>query len=539
MKKLSTLFAFLLSLNAYPQYLHNGYAPDLIQLQGSGNSDNFLELTNATISSIITNYFNATPTYKGHFAPIKISVYDTSAIVPGTYQIKFDSVGLGGNWKMYRVGTTDTVFSSQTIGSGLDQFIPSWGLAVTVNQLQVDPYEFPDTIAGIQEYQNPSLDWLGWIKDDPSNINTNWQGSGVVMPSYIGHDGDSIYQTFAGGWSPYFLCNESPTVFDDVPYPIAYELKVTRAMSPKQDLYSCDIVFSNDTSKWTRCPVIEMCGNSALSIGAAEKQFLRESPSVDKMGNPDGTGYGMGWFPGYAINVETGERMNMAFGENSSMPQHNGTDMLFNPTDSLFSSTGEVIFGGQHYIYVFQNQDEKIPLADRMTRYDGGTYIETQLKLNTAAADIRVWRACTWVGLPLTKPGHSVLETDAIIKLRIVKPYDKYLGNSTVTNWMLPLFEFEMSLSGLLSVNEKVENNNLVFVYPNPSNGRITFLLNEIGNSIETIRLFNAGGQLVYTNENLSGNTTTLETGNYAKGIYFYQLSDNNNKVYSGKVVFE
>ena len=32
--------------------------------------------------------------------------------------------------------------------------------------------------------------------------------------------------------------------------------------------------------------------------------------SVDKDGNPDGTGTGMGWFPGYAVNLETGERLN-------------------------------------------------------------------------------------------------------------------------------------------------------------------------------------------------------------------------------------
>ena len=41
---------------------------------------------------------------------------------------------------------------------------------------------------------------------------------------------------------------------------------------------------------------------------------LRQSPSVDKDGNPYNSGtMGMGWFPGYAIDLETGERLNIIF----------------------------------------------------------------------------------------------------------------------------------------------------------------------------------------------------------------------------------
>ena len=37
---------------------------------------------------------------------------------------------------------------------------------------------------------------------------------------------------------------------------------------------------------------------------------------------------GMGWFPGYAIDLGTGERLNMAFGEDSWLSADNGKDML-------------------------------------------------------------------------------------------------------------------------------------------------------------------------------------------------------------------
>jgi len=91
-----------------------------------------------------------------------------------------------------------------------------------------------------------------------------------------------------------------------------------------------------------------MCENddgtntSTLSEGHALRFNLRESESVDKNGNfaTPGSGddttninnpnfigeTGMGWFPGYAIDVETGERLNIMFGEDSWLVGENGRD---------------------------------------------------------------------------------------------------------------------------------------------------------------------------------------------------------------------
>jgi len=113
----------------------------------------------------------------------------------------------------------------------------------------------------------------------------------------------------------------------------------------------------------------------------------KKCPSVGKDGKPDGSGTtGMGWFPGYAINVETGERLNIMFAENSLDTLNNGNDMIFNPTNvyayykdmetgelmldtlgnpipmsaSAFNSFrdvykltyGEPLNGGRHYVYI-------------------------------------------------------------------------------------------------------------------------------------------------------------------------------------------
>ena len=53
---------------------------------------------------------------------------------------------------------------------------------------------------------------------------------------------------------------------------------------------------------------------------------LRQSPSVDKDGNPESGTNGMGWFPGYAIDIQTGERLNIIFAEDSWLTQK--TEMI-------------------------------------------------------------------------------------------------------------------------------------------------------------------------------------------------------------------
>ena len=83
-------------------------------------------------------------------------------------------------------------------------------------------------------------------------------------------------------------------------------------------LNSVDIVFTSDQTKWTRCAVVEASDDKNLSEGGQTKLGLRSTPSVGKDGNPDNSGtYGMGWFPGYVIDLETGERLNVIFSEDS------------------------------------------------------------------------------------------------------------------------------------------------------------------------------------------------------------------------------
>ena len=132
---------------------------------------------------------------------------------------------------------------------------------------------------------------------------------------------------------------------------------------------SVSIVFTADTSKWTRCPVIEQCDDYTQAEGEARRFSARRHASVNKEGktcadlgiapdvnDPSNPAYisanGMSWFPGYAINTVTGERLNIMFGEDSRYVQHNGADMMWNPDASTTEGTQNYVIGGRHYIYV-------------------------------------------------------------------------------------------------------------------------------------------------------------------------------------------
>jgi hypothetical protein len=102
---------------------------------------------------------------------------------------------------------------------------------------------------------------------------------------------------------------------------------------------------------------LEACQDRTKSEGGALKNEPRKAKSVGKDGKPDNSkdGFGpngdegMGWFPGYAINIETGERLNIMFSENSDMTLNsrfgsliNGADMLFNPTSTYALHTEDL-----------------------------------------------------------------------------------------------------------------------------------------------------------------------------------------------------
>ena len=264
------------------------------------------------------------------------------------------------------------------------------------------------------------------------------------------------------------------------------------------NLYSVDIVLTPDKSKWTRCIVLESCDDYSLSEGNALPYEPRKHASVDKNGNPDGTGEGMGWFPGYAINVETGERLNIMFAENSADTANNGNDMLFNPTNVyamdrdgnpmseetynyMFTNYPEMYgdlygapcWGGRHYVYIvgssgntcsvyYRNNSQK---RNFQSEYDCGAYDEGQWLMdkfnsfvnNTNYNDTKnrknkksqLFNNVMWTSIPMPAfmQENNWLSNEATIKIRVTRPYMRFssgvdMGPEVTENDNYPMYSF-------------------------------------------------------------------------------------------------
>jgi hypothetical protein len=279
---------------------------------------------------------------------------------------------------------------------------------------------------------------------------------------------------------------------------------------------SVDIVITEDKSKWTRCPVIELNTDQSLSVGGANPGQLRESPSVDKEGrSPGDAGYneseatnggtqptGMGWFPGYAIDVERGIRLNMAFTENSFQAGEGGSDMVWNPGSTLVSPIGAPRFGGQQLVYVLGGTSEDMP------RYAEDQAYVYDLLSNPSTTNYRAfYGSLSWVLYPLLAEGQELMSTDVKIRLRIEKAYQEYVA--TGDNNGAPMYEWNMSNFRTITSDEQTLSDvlDIINVVPNPYYAFSEYEASRIDTRVKItnlperclVRIYNTSGKLVKT----------------------------------------
>lgn len=475
-----------------------GLMPQITRIDGKGNGANFTDLTQASIDDIVNNYEAKRITYQVNRGPINVKVIDPLSVPATDFRLEFiadsNNTLVHADWRLINLGTNDTIFSDQSISIRNEQIIPELGISVLINQFRYER----DTLNVNSWYANPlettityddsSKMWLSGVFDVDANNPNNWIRSGTNLPgpndcpngaditNYFdpccywdrnGIDEDKNYQTLLNGTiAPFKLvgyeCEAMP--FSENSFiPSANALFGFSSISYSSDI---NIVITNNKNLWTRCTVIEMCKDPNQSLGQREPMQLRSSNSKDINGNEILGSTGYSYFPGYAININTGERLNIAFGENSGLytGADNGRDMLWNPTSSYYSGAGYPIFGGQHPIYIFRKSDD----PNGMPIYDEGKYIHDNLENGNILTYRDVWKECIYVSYPTLTPGRSLLESDLIIRIRTEKPYENYAATNERNG--LPTYEFstrgiEVIENDQPSLADNISNINIV---PNP-----------------------------------------------------------------------
>jgi len=103
-------------------------------------------------------------------------------------------------------------------------------------------------------------------------------------------------------------------------------------------------------------------------------------------------------------------------------------------------------------------------------------------------------------------------------------------GNTVLPSGITMIDDIVITGEVITSVDHVSINN--VNVYPNPSNG--SFVIENMGNAT-ALRIMDVLGKNVYNNENLSESRLIIE--NMPKGLYFVQLTTNNEVISIVKVI--
>ncbi|MDQ3102004.1 MAG: hypothetical protein M3R08_11500, partial [Bacteroidota bacterium] len=456
----------------------------ITRIEGQGNGGNVLELEQGSVNEILASepWRKDQINYVGGRGPIEVRVVDPLAVPDAQFEVWLhddtpDDLD-NATWSIVKLSPegNETIQSDRTIEFNYDQLILDWGLSVTVDQTFYQGSGVNKTTRligeGILEFEDISKAWFFGIPDAEGDSPLNWIRAGNYdsedndYDDKGGKDDEQIFEGILGGtWAPWALAGIAPfQPSNEQQWTLSQGTQTLGSASLISETPSIQFVITRDKSKWTRSVVLEQEENQQLSEGGAGKLELRTAPSVDKEGRSvgqDGVNEneatfggqqltGAGWFPGYAIDVETGERLNIAFGENSFWGGVRGRDMLWNPDSTIFTASGSPYFAGSHWIYVFKNQRRTEGQADRVGVYDHGQYIYDQLTDGSGSALRNVFRSVAWVGSALVIPGRTFMATDVKILLSVEKPYMKYTAwpgmegdaPSNERNNGLPLYTF-------------------------------------------------------------------------------------------------
>ena len=547
----------------------------LTRLEGQGNGLNDVALTVESEDALVAsgNGKLAEVTYAGGSGPVSVRVVDPLSVPNAQFELRV--LGEAGDldegedveWVLTNTTMLDTavtssdsakaiVTSDRTIDVLNEQLILQWGLGVTVHQTVYPSGTDVATVLGSSiTFSNPQEPWLLGLPDGEGFTEDNWIRSGtqegddesayeLVYNDLM--DEDEVYEGFLGGtWAPYSVVSYTEANVEDPATGTTYEFTPLYAptrgdlirlqqWNTPESTTSIDVVFTSDTDKWTRCPVLEMQPNSVLAenatgaSGSIEKMNLRRHASVDKKGRTVAEGgnaseanltsnVGMGWFPGYAIDLSTGERLNMAFGEDSWLSADNGKDMIWNPSPNF------QYLGGQHWIYVFKNGQAASGTENRMRAYDKGAFLMEQLLDPNISSERRAFRDCAWVGsalsnadFPMLPVEEGLIPNETRVSLRVARPYDKYSSSVVNTdnvdnaknNWD-PLYTFSTEdvatrVNEVTVLEEMLEEINVV---PNPYYAYSQYETNKLDNRVKivnlpevcTVRIYNLSGTLIRT----------------------------------------
>jgi hypothetical protein len=505
----------------------------ITRIDGEGTGAGFLDISDAgrqKIESSFGSTFDGEIEYKPGFGPIDVKIFNPLDVIDGEYEVTMVDENMANNrldntvrWVLRNISAAGSpvIISERTINQPNEQIIRQYGLAINIYQVQepgadklgsngargasisypgsVDPVQWALGVRDGLAIQtgNPTLDF---------NI-FNYVPTGALEPL----ESDDPRERYTSDlmapnhFVPYYLCGWLTADTDGNPISPyigpAWQSQgnrngISHSQTSLATLNNVDIVLTSNKDLWSRCVIIEtanqyITGAGFTTEGAAGMFDLRRSPSVTKFdndnnGRPDpdpspGTGQeiGMGWFPGYAVDVETGQRLNIFFGENSTydgtlIPEaNNGRDMMWNPSDIIyrpiegaFPTAYNYVAGGHHFIYVTK------------TAYDECALFRERFGHPSALRKISALNEITWAGFIMAAPGQrlrsykdGLIPQSMIYKLRVDNSYAVKTGSGEFNGYPTYRFKIEGKSASALDSEGVATALDAINVVPNPYYG--------------------------------------------------------------------
>ena len=530
------------------------------------------------------------PLYAEGRSPVVARSYNPFVATDGTYRIVFvdDDMSVtdcserpftfaeleeDGEWLMID-GNQDTILRGQSYAALNEQVIGELGISVTLGQVP-EPGTIADASNGCTGYEvNVLSDGEGWFEPirnkfaptlapEVFNFMRTSTAEAALEGSNTELDPDQgLTNCFDQSWVPFKLAttrNPNAQLGFLTPAYLDGGSRLPNALD-LEDLNNVDVVFTDDKSLWSRCVIVESAVSAFTVVAGVDTegdagQFdLRDSPSVSKEdadgdGLPDPDGAvddggapirGMGWFPGYAIDVETGARLNIFFGENSAIradddifnpynlyvaqnpefvAELTGRDMMFNPGSVAVQpepgATEPALYyaiaGGHHWIYVTREP------------YDECEQLYSLLSQNSRSRKRDALELVTYASLPLSaRPfksyANGLIPEPTVVKLRVTNPYQAAEafcdtnddGEDDDRYWEFPTYEnnqhpaYELTLEGVTSEALAASTYgdsilSFVNVVPNPYYGYSPYEISEFSNIIRVTNLPARATITIYT----------------------------------------
>ena len=518
-----------------------GEGASVARLAGEGNPGIFLEMTDDMDQVILSGSFDGKITYKKGAGPIEAKVVDPLRVKDGKY--KLEIIGTFNNnkeicsfgddtyWRLTDVTNASApvlLLDNKKLSDVKEYILKNKGVSIIVNSVEETGAAGSGdngAVGARYTYANDGgATWFNAVRDN-GIIQTSTDGNVTLnildLVRTTDLDKNGSLSKIGGGYFFPFLSSRYET---DLLLPVYFSpaardymlLATSRTINALRyrDLNNVDIVFTKNKDLWSKCIVVETASPDMINagnqtIGNAKNFEIRQSPSKDKDGNEIANSTGFSYFPGYAIDVETGKRLNIFFGENSIFSGDNtvyldgnvpiGGDMLFNPSGQYFApefgnDLRQIVMGGHHYIYVTRQE------------YDGCESMATKLlPTSGATTKIKAIAAVTWTAWPVGVPSHPLLSVqeglipnDLRVQLRVDNPYgqSRKFNINTERNCNTdgdnPVYEFSFDGLEAEQLDEQTEYVGAlanVNVVPNPYYAYSSYETNQFTNVVKITNL--------------------------------------------------